>query len=127
MDGFCYGSSFDYSAFYVSAATDTDRHVLESGLLDSPNSTNLDDNDFVGDHADYNTAEFDFNDYIQEPTPFTSEYSTAHLDTTADLLGVDPQGFNTESLVPNGLTFQQPELGASSLGCDVRGTAVSMF
>lgn len=47
MDGSCsLGDSFG-----LSAAIDTDRYVLESGLLASPNSSTIDDDYLVGDSA----------------------------------------------------------------------------
>ncbi|KAL6858277.1 transcription factor that binds to CRE motif [Amphichorda felina] len=104
-------SDFDFDTFYMSAPPDADRNVLERSIFDSPQPSSLDDDYQAGDFTDF--APFDVDDWING-------------DSTADLLGIEPEGFHSESQAPQEDSFQQPELGASSNGCDVRGLAVGV-
>lgn len=77
-------------SFGLSAAIDTDRYVLESGLLSSPNSSTLDDDYLVGDAASGFTHQpdfdlFDIDDFlIDEANPTTSESMAASDFAAAD-------------------------------------------
>lgn len=117
------GFSFDMDSFGIPETTGTDIMFLEGGLLDSPQSSYLDDDHLAGDSA--SLFPFDINEWVETNQVFT-DIASANNDSGADMLGLEPQGFHPESQAPHEDPFQQPEPGASSLGCDVRGIAVGV-
>jgi transcriptional activator HAC1 len=127
LDDLSRGFALDFAPVNVPEATDTDRFVLESGLLDSPQSSYLDDDHLAGNQPDgLFSNHFDINEWLNEPNNL-SDFIPAHQsDATVDFLGLEPQGFDLESQAPTQDPFQQPESGASSSGCDVRGIAVGV-
>ncbi len=75
--------------FGLSTAADTDRYVLESGLLASPNSSTFDDDYMVGDcsssFADQPLEHFDINDFIcNEASHVASDIMAASNYAAAD-------------------------------------------
>lgn len=98
------------AGFDLSAAYDADRFVIESGLISSDHSVDL-ENDHLGSDA---TKEFD--DIMQFLT-----HGTEPSNTLADLGNpfADPENpFSSEAF------NLQPESGASTQGCDDGGIAV---
>lgn len=110
-------------SFSLSAAADTDRHVLESGLLASPNSSTLDDDYLAGDSAtgfDY----FDINDFLHDEANHVASDIMAASNYAAAEHGFDFKVGDSETQVSSENPLQQPQPGASSLGCDDGGIAV---
>jgi transcriptional activator HAC1 len=113
-------------SFGLSAALDTDRHVLESGLLSSPQSSYLDDDHLVGDSAT-GLEFFDINDFLSdEANNVASDIMAASNDAAADHYGLEPQVYDLETQVSSENPNQQPQSGASSFGCDDGGIAVGV-
>jgi transcriptional activator HAC1 len=105
-------------------AADADRYVLESGLLSSPDSSTLDDDHLVGDAA---PSFFDINDFITDEAGFAaSEFMAASDDSSAADHWLGQQVYDFETQVSSENPIQQPQSGASSLGCDDGGIAVGV-
>ena len=113
-------------AFPVSASFDADRYVLESGLLASPNSSDLDYDHLAGDDTSvfpfpqqgstHNFDLFDINEFLHDelnvqPTGCAAPDSSL-LDPETQISPEDPN--------------QQPHTGASTYGCDDGGIAVGV-
>ncbi|KAJ2965202.1 hypothetical protein NQ176_g10730 [Zarea fungicola] len=80
--------------FGLSAALDTDRYVLESGLLSSPGSSTFDDDYMVGDaasgFADQSSYElFDINDFLSDEANHVASDIMAASNYAAADLGLD--------------------------------------
>ncbi|KAF7545788.1 hypothetical protein G7Z17_g8911 [Cylindrodendrum hubeiense] len=118
-------------SFSMSAALDTDRYVLESGLLSSPNSSIIDDDYLVGDSTASFTHQsdfdlFDINDFlIDEANPGASDFMAASDFAAADH-DLDFKVHDPETQVSSENPIQQPQPGASALGCDAGGIAVGV-
>ncbi|KAI5463953.1 transcriptional activator HAC1 [Mariannaea sp. PMI_226] len=115
----------------LSAALNTDRYVLESGLLSSPNSSSFDDDYLVGNDTTGFTHQsdfdlFDINDYlIVEANPCTSD-SVAASDNAAADHELAFSAFDSETQIPSENPIQQPQPGASTFGCDAGSIAVGI-
>jgi transcriptional activator HAC1 len=110
---------FDHG-YSVSTPVDPDRFILESGLLSSPNSSDLEYDHIIGDEP----FTFDFNDYISddhvtltEQQPQLQSYSRA---------APDPSFFDLETQASSEDSYLQPQSGASLDGCDDGGLAVGV-
>ncbi|KPM38640.1 Transcriptional activator hac1 [Neonectria ditissima] len=118
-------------SFSMSTAIDADRYVLESGLLSSPNSSIIDDDYLVGDSAAGFTHQsdfdlFDINDFlIDEANPGASDFMAASDFAAADH-DLDFKVHDSETQVSSENPIQQPQPGASALGCDAGGIAVGV-
>ncbi|KAK7428098.1 transcription factor that binds to CRE motif [Neonectria magnoliae] len=118
-------------SFSMSAAIDADRYVLESGLLSSPNSSVIDDDYLAGDSAAGFTHQsdfdlFDINDFlIDEANPGASDFMAASDFAAADH-ELDFKVHDPETQVSSENPIQQPQPGASALGCDAGGIAVGV-
>ncbi|VUC35312.1 unnamed protein product [Clonostachys rosea] len=115
-------------SFGLSAAINTDRHVLESGLLSSPESTYLDDDHLAGDSATgffhQSTFGLDINEILSDEANNTvSDLMAASHDAAADYFGLEPQIYDFETQISSENPIQQPQSGASSFGCDDGGIA----
>ncbi|CAH0000570.1 unnamed protein product [Clonostachys byssicola] len=115
-------------SFGLSAAINTDRHVLESGLLSSPESSYLDDDHLAGDSATgffhQSTFGLDINEILSDEANNTvSDLMAASHDAAADFFGLEPQIYDFETQVSSENPIQQPQSGASSFGCDDGGIA----
>lgn len=118
-------------AFGLSAAINTDRHVLESGILSSPESSYLDDDHLAGDPTTgffhQSTFGLDVNEFLTDDANNTaSDLMAASHDTAASYYGLEPQIYDLETQVSSENPIQQPQSGASSLGCDDGGIAVGV-
>ncbi|KAH7136661.1 transcriptional activator HAC1 [Dactylonectria estremocensis] len=118
-------------SFSMSTALDTDRYVLESGLLSSPNSSIIDDDYLVGDSTTGFTHQsdfdlFDINDFlIDEANPGASDFVAASDFAAADH-DLDFKVHDPETQVSSENPIQQPQPGASAFGCDAGGIAVGV-
>lgn len=88
-------------SFGLSAALDTDRYVLESGLLSSPHSSTLDDDYLAGDSATgfSNQPDFDlFNidDFLNDEANHAASDIMAASDYAAADHGFEPQVQDSE-------------------------------
>ncbi|CAH0014850.1 unnamed protein product [Clonostachys rhizophaga] len=115
-------------SFGLSAAINTDRHVLESGLLSSPESSYLDDDHLAGDSATgffhQSTFGLDINEILSDEANNTvSDLMAASHDAAADFFGLEPQIYDFETQISSENPIQQPQSGASSFGCDDGGIA----
>ncbi|CAI6087034.1 unnamed protein product, partial [Clonostachys chloroleuca] len=118
-------------SFGLSAAINTDRHVLESGLLSSPESSYLDDDHLAGDSATgffhQSTFGLDINEILSDEANNTvSDLMAASHDAAADFFGLEPQIYDFETQISSENPIQQPQSGASSFGCDDGGIAVGV-
>lgn len=126
VDSFSLGDSFG-----LSAAIDTDRYVLESGLLSSPNSSIVDDDYLAGDVASGFTNQadfelFDINDFLHDEANNVASDIMAASDYAAADHSFDHKVFDFETQISSENPIQQPPPGASSHGCDVGGIAVGI-
>lgn len=118
-------------SFGLSAALDTDRYVLESGLLASPNSSAVDDDYLAGDsgsgfnhQSDFDL--FDINDFlIDEANTGASEFVAAS-DNAAAERELDLKVYDSKTQISSENPIQQPQPGASSFGCDAGSIAVGV-
>lgn len=97
----------DFSGYFdAPQPTESDHFILENGILPIADNFNLNYDHMVG-HNDGGFDDFDLDDFLNHDDPLASEIqSTDKLaETTASL---------------------QPQLGASSYGCDDGGNAVSV-
>lgn len=110
-------------SFGLSTAADTDRYVLESGLLASPNSSTVDDDYLAGDSA-AGFELFDINDFLHDEANHVASDIMAASNYAAAEHGLDFKVHDSETQVSSENPLQQPQSGASSLGCDDGGIAV---
>ncbi|KFA63340.1 hypothetical protein S40285_01792 [Stachybotrys chlorohalonatus IBT 40285] len=108
------------------SALDADSYVLESGLLDSPNSSAFDDDYLVGDHdTKFSLSSIGLDDLFNhhghdsDPSDVTAASFFAAAESGLDLTAYDP-----EIQGPAENFIQQPQSGASLEGCDDGGSAV---
>jgi transcriptional activator HAC1 len=108
------------------SALDADSYVLESGLLDSPNSSAFDDDYLVGDHdTKFSLSSIGLDDLFNhhghdsDPSDVTAASFFAAAESGLDLTAYDP-----EIQGPTENSIQQPQSGASLEGCDDGGSAV---
>ena len=108
-------------------ALDADRYVLESGLLSSPNSVDLEYDHLVGNDTSP-FFEFDFNEFITDgdlnPAPGHEQppQQPLHGRAVADSSLLEPENPN-----PSEDPYLQPHPGASLDGCDDGGIAVGVL
>jgi transcriptional activator HAC1 len=119
------------SSFSMSAALDADRYVLESGLLASPNSSTLDDDYLAGDSAacfqdQPPYAFFDINDFLNDDANNVASDIVAASNYAAADHELDLEIHDPETQISSDYPIQQPQSGASSLGCDDGGIAVGV-
>ncbi|KAK4071091.1 transcriptional regulator family: bZIP [Trichoderma aggressivum f. europaeum] len=118
------------SAFGLSTALDADRYVLESSLLASPNSSTLDDDYMAGDSATCFTNplsdyDFDINDFLTDDANHAAYDIVAARNYAAADHELDLEIHDLETQISSDYPIQQPQSGASSLGCDDGGIAGS--
>lgn len=112
-------------SFGLSAAIDTDRFILESGLLSSPNSSTLDDDYMVGDStADFDL--FDINEFLNDEANHVASDIMAASNYAAADHGLELEVHDPETQVSSEYPIQQPQSGASTHGCDDGGIAVGI-
>jgi hypothetical protein len=111
----------------VAAAANTDQYVLENGLPSSPDSLYLDNDPVAGDANSHFEAEFEMHKYINDPSGDgdSAEFGMAIPDGGNDFWYLD-QGDQPKGETSSQDTFQQPDAGASPVGCDARGFAVNV-
>ncbi|KAM0450564.1 hypothetical protein ACHAO4_006546 [Trichoderma viride] len=119
------------SSFGLSAALDADRYVLESGLLASPNSSTLDDDYLAGDSAACFQDQppydfFDINDFLNDDANNVASDIVAASNYAAADHELDLEIHDPETQISSDYPIQQPQSGASSLGCDDGGIAVGV-
>jgi transcriptional activator HAC1 len=118
-------------SFGLSAALDADRYVLESGLLASPNSSSIDDDYMAGDSAACfsNQPDFDlFNidDFLTDDANNVASDIVAASNYAAADHELDLEIHDLETQISSDYPIQQPQSGASSIGCDDGGIAVGV-
>ncbi|KAM0255579.1 hypothetical protein ACHAQJ_005581 [Trichoderma viride] len=118
-------------SFGLSAALDADRYVLESGLLASPNSSSIDDDYMAGDSAACfsNQPDFDlFNidDFLTDDANNVASDIVAASNYAAADHELDLEIHDPETQISSDYPIQQPQSGASSIGCDDGGIAVGV-
>lgn len=120
------------SSFSLSAALDADRYVLESALLASPNSSTIDDDYLASDSAtgfpnpldsDY---DFDINDFLTDDANHAAYDIVAASNYAAADHELDLEIHDLETQISSDNPIQQPQSGASSIGCDDGGIAVGV-
>ncbi|KAK5999107.1 Transcriptional activator hac1 [Cladobotryum mycophilum] len=116
-------------SFSLPASFNADRYVLESELLASPNSSTLDDDYMVGDSSTSFSHQpdfdlFDINDFLNDDANNAANDLMATSDTAPADHGFDLEFTDPETQVSSEYLNQQPQLGASSHGCDAGGIAV---
>ncbi|KKP02138.1 basic region leucine zipper [Trichoderma harzianum] len=120
------------AAFGLSTAIDADRYVLESSLLASPNSSTLDDDYMAGDSATCFTNplpsdyDFDINDFLTDDANHAAYDIVAARNYAAADHELDLEIHDLETQISSDHPIQQPQSGASSLGCDDGGIAVGV-
>ncbi|GFP52907.1 transcriptional activator hac1 [Trichoderma asperellum] len=119
------------SSFGLSAALDADRYVLESGLLASPNSSTIDDDYLAGDSAACFQDQppydfFDINDFLNDDANNVASDIVAASNYAAADHELDLEIHDPETQISSDYPIQQPQSGASSLGCDDGGIAVGV-
>lgn len=118
-------------SFRLSAALDADRYVLESGLLASPDASSIDDDYLAGDSAagfanqpDFDL--FDINDFLTDDANNVASDIVAASNYAAADHELDLEIHDPETQISSDYPIQQPQSGASSLGCDDGGIAVGI-
>ncbi|POR36365.1 Transcriptional activator HAC1 [Tolypocladium paradoxum] len=120
-------------AFGLSAALDSDRYVLESGLLASPNSSTLDDDYLASDSAasfsDQSAFDlFNIDDFLNDEANHVASDIMAASDYAAADLGFEPQVQDSEiHILSSSPNLARPLMDATmvamrlvSEGCDDR-------
>ncbi|TQW01286.1 Basic leucine zipper [Cordyceps javanica] len=107
-------SQIPISGFGLSTAADTDRHVLESELLASPDSSTFDDDYMVGDSsssfADQSFDLFDINDFLSdEANNVASDIMAASNYAAADH-GLDSKFHDSETQISSGADLPSKEV-----------------
>ncbi|KID94505.1 Transcriptional activator hac1, partial [Metarhizium majus ARSEF 297] len=92
-------------SFGLSKASDTDRYVLESGLLASPSSTTLDDDYLAGDFATGFSGQstfdpFNIDDFLNDEANHVASDIMAASDYAAADHGFEPKVHDAEIQVP---------------------------
>ncbi|EJT79809.1 LOW QUALITY PROTEIN: transcriptional activator hac1 [Gaeumannomyces tritici R3-111a-1] len=129
----------DSDLFGLPAALDADSYVLESGLLSSPNSSDFEHDYLVGDAAFPLASSttgfdlFDINEYLNSNLSANPDESQQHFGavgpsaSNGNIIGfgveLNPLDDPEASPSPEDPNLQ-PQLGASSIGCDAVGLAV---
>lgn len=126
-------------AFNLSAALDADRYVIESGLLASPNSLDLEYDHLASDDAsafpfpqtgNQNMDIFDINEFLNDDlnglsaTEQQQQQQQQHPD---DCAVADSSLLDLETQISPEDPIQQPHSGASAYGCDDGGIAVGVI
>ncbi|KAG6153432.1 hypothetical protein E4U37_002941 [Claviceps purpurea] len=117
--------------FGLSAAIDTDRRILESGLLASPDPSVAGDDYLAGDcTADLSSPShfefFNMDDFVSDEANNVVSDIMAASDYVAADHGFEPTVHDFETQVPFEHSCLQPQSGASLIGCDDGGLAVSV-
>ncbi|KAJ3472861.1 hypothetical protein NLG97_g10671 [Lecanicillium saksenae] len=101
-------------AFGLSTAADTDRYVLESGLLASPNSSTFDDDYMVGDSstsfADQSFELFDINDFLSDEANHVASDIMAASNYAAADHGLDFKVHDPETQISSGADLPSKEV-----------------
>ncbi|KAF4828059.1 Transcriptional activator hac1 [Colletotrichum siamense] len=113
------------AAMFLSAALDTDRYVLESGLLSSPNSLDYEHDYLAGDSTAFLQDPFDISEFLNDEVNGSVSDTNAVIGTA---VAADPDygrdSTNSETQVSSENPNLQPHSGASTYGCDDGGIAV---
>ncbi|KAI8152485.1 Transcriptional activator hac1 [Colletotrichum sp. SAR 10_70] len=114
-------------SFSLSAALDTDRYVLESGLLSSPNSLDYEHDYLAGDSTAFLQDPFDISEFLNDEVNGSVSDTNAVIGTA---VAADPDygrdSTNSETQVSSENPNLQPHSGASTYGCDDGGIAVGI-
>ncbi|KAJ0332603.1 hypothetical protein COL922a_011217 [Colletotrichum nupharicola] len=114
-------------SFSLSAALDTDRYVLESGLLSSPNSLDYEHDYLAGDSTAVLQDPFDISEFLNDEVNGSVSDTNAVIGTA---VAADPDygrdSTNSETQVSSENPNLQPHSGASTYGCDDGGIAVGI-
>lgn len=114
-------------SFSLSAALDTDRYVLESGLLSSPNSLDYEHDYLAGDSTAFLQDPFDISEFLNDEVNGSVSDTNAVIGTA---VAADPDygrdSTNAETQVYSENPNLQPHSGASTYGCDDGGIAVGI-
>ncbi|KAI8252138.1 Transcriptional activator hac1 [Colletotrichum sp. SAR11_239] len=114
-------------SFSLSAALDTDRYVLESGLLSSPNSLDYEHDYLAGDSTAFLQDPFDISEFLNDEVNGSVSDTNAVIGTA---VAADPDygrdSTNSETQVSSENSNLQPHSGASTYGCDDGGIAVGI-
>ncbi|KAF4893852.1 Transcriptional activator hac1 [Colletotrichum viniferum] len=115
------------AAMFLSAALDTDRYVLESGLLSSPNSLDYEHDYLAGDSTAFLQDPFDISEFLNDEINGSVSDTNAVIGTA---VAADPDygrdSTNSETQVSSENPNLQPHSGASTYGCDDGGIAVGI-
>ncbi|KAF4811904.1 Transcriptional activator hac1 [Colletotrichum siamense] len=115
------------AAMFLSAALDTDRYVLESGLLSSPNSLDYEHDYLAGDSTAFLQDPFDISEFLNDEVNGSVSDTNAVIGTA---VAADPDygrdSTNSETQVSSENPNLQPHSGASTYGCDDGGIAVGI-
>ncbi|KAJ6787763.1 hypothetical protein PWT90_09048 [Aphanocladium album] len=116
----CHTSAEDAAPFSIgdgfglSTAADTDRYVLESGLLASPNSSTFDDDYMVGDSstsfADQSFELFDINDFLSDEANHVASDIMAASNYAAADHGLDFKVHDPETQISSGADLPSKEV-----------------
>ncbi|KAK0717319.1 hypothetical protein B0T26DRAFT_751393 [Lasiosphaeria miniovina] len=119
-------TSQQHDAFSMSAPFDSDRYVIESGLLASPNSIDLEYDYMAGDDASAFpfSNDFDINDFLADDSA-SNEQQTQHQ--SYGCAAADSSFHNPKTEVSSEDPYLQPHSGASPDGCDDGGIAVGVI
>ncbi|KAJ0299676.1 hypothetical protein Brms1b_013062 [Colletotrichum noveboracense] len=114
-------------SFSLSAALDTDRYVLESGLLSSPNSLDYEHDYLAGDSTAFLQDSFDISEFLNDEVNGSVSDTNAVIGTA---VAADPDygrdSTNSETQFSSENPNLQPHSGASTYGCDDGGIAVGI-
>ncbi|KAJ0268915.1 hypothetical protein COL940_012940 [Colletotrichum noveboracense] len=114
-------------SFSLSAALDTDRYVLESGLLSSPNSLDYEHDYLAGDSTAFLQDPFDISEFLNDEVNGSVSDTNAVIGTA---VAADPDygrdSTNSETQFSSENPNLQPHSGASTYGCDDGGIAVGI-
>ncbi|KAF5489917.1 Transcriptional activator hac1 [Colletotrichum siamense] len=115
------------AAMFLSAALDTDRYVLESGLLSSPNSLDYEHDYLAGDSTAFLQDPFDISEFLNDEVNGSVSDTNVVIGTA---VAADPDygrdSTNSETQVSSENPNLQPHSGASTYGCDDGGIAVGI-
>jgi transcriptional activator HAC1 len=116
------------AGFGLSAPLDTDRYVIESGLLSSPNSVDFESDHIHGDTSTlFPTDAFDISQFLNEDgNAVSQDTSAANGDTDTSDAEFSLHFADLETYFSSENLNLQPQSGASTSGCDVGGIAVGV-
>lgn len=119
---------WDLKTFCLASGDNSDDKLLESSIFTSPESSILSDDHLLGDESSLFETQFDINEWIvrEESAHIAQDFLPIPQNSAADLLSLQSQSCDSERQAPLETPFQQPDSGASSIGCDVRGIAVGV-